>query len=246
MLLPRTCGHKGVIAQQFIGAQHLIPKVEQTTLVQDRAVGAQRCAELPMLRGEQIYRIGIRGKLPLQIKIRSCCCGASRFARLGLQAGRKLLDLIGTERLILCAREVAGDVAEEARRIAEWQESLEAKFKEMLAKEQNDFGAPQHAQLAGEAEPMCIGAEQLIAKGVEGFDWGCGVAVGNEAIHAALHLFSRTLSKGERQDLFRFGALFGDEPGDAARDDLRLPCARTGDDEERTLTVRDGGVLLVV
>ena len=93
---------------------------------------------------------------------------------------------------------------------------------------------------------MRIGAEQLIAKGVEGFDWGCGVAVGNEAVDAPLHLFSRTLSKGQRQDLFWFGALFGDEPGDAARDDLRLPCTRPSHDEEWPFAVCDGGVLLVV
>ena len=81
---------------------------------------------------------------------------------------------------------------------------------------------------------------------MEGFDWGCGVAVGNEAVDAPLHLLRRTLRKGECQDLFWLGALLGDEPGHAARDDLGLPCARTSDDEERTLAVRHGGVLLVV
>ena len=52
-----------------------------------------------------------------------------------LKICRELLNLIGTECFILGAREVAGDVAEESRRIPKWQESLEAKFKEMLAKE---------------------------------------------------------------------------------------------------------------
>jgi hypothetical protein len=93
---------------------------------------------------------------------------------------------------------------------------------------------------------MCIRTEQLIAKGVEGFDWGCGVAVGNEAIDAPLHLLRSTLRKGERQDLFWIGALFGDEPCDTTCDDLGLPCARTGDDEEWPFSVCDGGVLLVV
>jgi hypothetical protein len=61
-----------------------------------------------------------------------------------------------------------------------------------------------------------------------------------------LHLLRGALRKGERQDLFWLGALFGDEPGHATCDDLSLPSARTGDDEEWPLTVRDGGVLLVV
>ena len=81
---------------------------------------------------------------------------------------------------------------------------------------------------------------------MEGFDWGRGVAVGNEAVDAPLHLLCRTLRKGECQDLFRLGTLLGDEPSHATRDDLGLPCARTGDNEERALTVRHGGVLLVV
>jgi hypothetical protein len=116
----------------------------------------------------------------------------------------------------------------------------------MLAEEQNDFRAPQNAQLAREAEPMCVGAEQLITKGVEGFDWGRGVSVRNEAIDAPLHLLCRAFRKGECQDLFWLGTLFSDQPGNAASDDLSLPSARTGDDEEWSLTVRDGGVLLVV
>jgi hypothetical protein len=116
----------------------------------------------------------------------------------------------------------------------------------MLAKEQNHFRAPQHTQLAREAEPMCIGAEQLITKGVEGFDWGRGVSVRNEAVDAPLHLLRGALRKGERQDLFWLGTLFGDQPGNAASDDLGLPSTRTGDDEEWPLAVRDSGVLLVV
>ena len=111
----------------------------------------------------------------------------------------------------------------------------------MLAKEQNDFGAAQNAQLAREAEPMCIGAEQLITKGMKGFDWGRGVAVRNEAIDAPLHLLCRALRKGECQDLFWLGTLFGDQPGNATCDDLGLASARTGDDEEWPLTVRDSG-----
>ena len=81
---------------------------------------------------------------------------------------------------------------------------------------------------------------------MEGFDWGRGVSVGDEAVDAPLHLLRCALRKGECQDLFWLGALFGDEPGHATRDDLGLPCARTGDNEERALTVRHGGVLLVV
>ena len=81
---------------------------------------------------------------------------------------------------------------------------------------------------------------------MEGFDWCCGIAVRDQTIDAPLHLLCRALRKGECQDLFWLGTLFGDQPGNAASDDLGLPSARTGDDEERPLTVCDSGVLLVV
>ena len=93
---------------------------------------------------------------------------------------------------------------------------------------------------------MCIGAEQLIAKGVECLDWRCGVAVGNEAVDAPLHLLRCALRKGKRQDLFWLSTLLGDEPGHAAGDDLGLSCACTRDDEKWPLAMCDGGVLLVV
>ena len=72
MLLPGSRGNKGVVAQQFIGAQHLITKIEQASLVQDRAVCAQCRAELPMLEREQVDRVGIRAKVALQFKIGGC------------------------------------------------------------------------------------------------------------------------------------------------------------------------------
>ena len=134
MLLPGPCGNKGVVAQKFIGAQHLIAKIEQASLVQDRAVCAQRRAELPMLGREQVDRVGIRAKVALQFKICGCRCGTARLGSACMKICRELLNLIGTERLIFGAREVAGDIAEESRWIPKRQESFEAKFKEMLAK----------------------------------------------------------------------------------------------------------------
>ena len=195
VLLPCSCCNKRVIAQQLIGAQNLIAKIEQATLVQDGAVGAQRCAKFTVLNGEQIHRIGIRDEVFLAFKIGSCLRGVSCLLRLSLKARRKLLDLVGPKRLVLGAREVASDVAEESRGVPQRQESLESKIKEMLAKEQNDFGAPQHTQLAREAEPMCIGAKEFVTPGVKGFDWGRGVTVGNETIDAPLHLLSGALRK---------------------------------------------------
>ena len=116
----------------------------------------------------------------------------------------------------------------------------------MLAKEQNDFGAAQHTQLAREAEPMCIGAKEFVTPGVKGFDWGRGVTVRNETIDAPLHLLSGALRKGECQNLFGLGAPFGDQPGNATCNDLGFSGARTGNNEEWPLAVCDGGVLFVV
>ena len=69
MLLPCSCGNKGVVTQQLIGAQHLVPEIEQAALIQNCSIGAQRRAQLPMLGGEEVHRIGIRGKLPLEFKV---------------------------------------------------------------------------------------------------------------------------------------------------------------------------------
>ena len=40
VLLPCPCSNKRVIAQELIGTQHLIAKIKEATLIQDRAVGA--------------------------------------------------------------------------------------------------------------------------------------------------------------------------------------------------------------
>jgi hypothetical protein len=93
---------------------------------------------------------------------------------------------------------------------------------------------------------MCIRTKQLIAPGVEGFDRRRGVAIRDQAVNAPLHLFSGTLSKGERQDLLRLRTLLGDQPSHAASDYLGLSCALTGNNEKWTLTVRYSGVLLIV
>ena len=112
-----------------------------------------------MFNRQEVNRVGIRGKVPPQLKIGGGRSGAARLGRTCLKICRERLNLIGAERFVFSAREVAGDVAEESRWIAKRQESLKAELKEMFAEQEDHFGASQHAQFAGEAEPMRIGAE---------------------------------------------------------------------------------------
>ena len=93
---------------------------------------------------------------------------------------------------------------------------------------------------------MCIRTKEFVTPCVKGFDRSCGIPVRNQSINAPLHFLGRALSKSERQDLFWFGALFGDEPGHTARDDLSLSGTRTCNNKERPLAVGNGSVLLVV
>jgi hypothetical protein len=81
---------------------------------------------------------------------------------------------------------------------------------------------------------------------MEGFDWGCGITVRDQAINTPLHLLCRAFRKGQGKDLFRFRTLLSDEPGNATRDHLGFSGARTSHDKEWPLAVRNGGVLLVV
>ena len=112
-----------------------------------------------MFNRQEVNRVGIRGKVPLQLKIGGGRCSTARLGRTPLKICRERLNLIRAERFVFRAREVAGDITEEPRWIPKRQESLKAKIKEVFAEQEDHLGASQHAQFAGEAEPMRIGAE---------------------------------------------------------------------------------------
>ena len=199
-----------------------------------------------MLNGEKIHRIGIRGKVALQVKVGGCGCCASRLARPNRKVSSKTLNLVGAERLILGTREVARNVTEKLCGVAERQEPLEAKLKEVFAEQQHYFCASKYAQFARESESVGIRTKQLVAPRMKGLDRRRGVTVGHQPIDTPLHLLGRALRKGQRQDLFRLGALLGDKPGDPTGDDLRLTGSRTGNHQKRPISVCNGGVLFVV
>ena len=116
----------------------------------------------------------------------------------------------------------------------------------MLTEQQHHFRAAEHAELAGDPEAVSILAKQLIAPGMKGLDWRCGISVWNESIHPPLHLFCSTISERKCQDLFWRGALLGNQPCHSSSDDLRLPSPSASNDKEWPIAMRNRCVLFVI
>ena len=129
-------------------------------------------------------------------------------------------------------------------RVPQRQEALEPQLEEPLPQEDQDLGGRLDAQLRGEPQLHGVLAHQPVAEGVEGGEGRPDEPVGHEQVHPRLHLGGRLVGEGEAEDLLRAGPLGGDEPGDAAGDDLGLARARARHDQERALAVGDGFELL--
>ena len=69
-------------------------------------------------------------------------------------------------------------------------------------------------------------------------DRGVRVAVRDELVDADRHLLGRLVGERQGEDLRRTGTAGGNQPGDAAGDDLRLARPGAGHDQQRTLAVR--------
>jgi hypothetical protein len=120
-------GNKGIITQELIRQEHLVTKVEQAASRKDRAVGAVRRGELAVLFAESLERIGMCVELPTPLLI------LRKFEPQRLRARAKVrckrTDLIGTNTLLFCSRDVSGNITEKSGRITERGESREAEFK---------------------------------------------------------------------------------------------------------------------
>jgi hypothetical protein len=54
--------------------------------------------------------------------------------------------MIGANALLLCSRDVSGNIAEKSGRVTEWGESREAEFKEVFAEQEHHLSTTEHAQ----------------------------------------------------------------------------------------------------
>ena len=139
--------------------------------------------------------------------------------------------------LVLAAAEQRHERSQEPGRVAERPIGVELEFEQVLAEEDDAFGARQHAHVGRQAQLEGVLADQPVAERMEGRDRGVRVAVWRQLVDANGHLVGRLVGEREGQDLRRLGASGGDEPGDPAGDDLGLPRARARHDEQRPVLV---------
>jgi len=235
---------KGIVTQKLICKKHLIAKVEETAPREDGPIRAIGGGELTMFLAEPLECICMGTNVLTNLHVvnrftpqRFCAC---------TKACSKRIDLIRTNPLLLCSRDVPRNVTEESRWISERGKSRETEFKEVFPKKQHHLRAAEHAELAGDAEAMGILTKQLIAPSMKGLDWRCCISVRHESIDTPLHLICGTIGERKCQDLFWCGTLLCNQPCHSSSDDLRLSSPCPSDDKERPFTMRDRLVLIVI
>ena len=70
--------------------------------------------------------------------------------------------------------------------------------------------------------------------------------VAQQSLHALPHLLGGFVGEGDREDVPRRHAFFGDQVGDAMSDDARLAGAGAGENQQRAFGCLDGFALLFV
>ena len=89
------------------------------------------------------------------------------------------------------------------------------------------------------AEPLGLAAQDAAARGVEGEDPDRARGAAEHRLEALAHLPRGLVREGDRENLVRLHLHVDDQVSDAIREDTRLPRARSGDDEQRSLGVQD-------
>ena len=146
----------------------------------------------------------------------------------------------GRDVLVLAPAEQRGERRQETGRIAQRPVGVEVELEEVLAQEDDDLGAGQHADVGRQPELERVLADQAVAERVERRDGGVRVAVGHELVDPDRHLLGGLVGERQREDLGRPGPPGRDEPGDPTRDDLGLAGAGAGDDQQRAILVGHG------
>jgi hypothetical protein len=159
---------------------------------------------------------------------------------------RRGVRLVGTGRDIFVLgtadqRENGGDVS---RGVAKRPVAVERHFKEAVAEEDELLGTRQHLEVGRETGFERLVAQDAVAERMKRVDPRISVAVGDEFVDTAFHFGGGFLSEREGEDLRWFRLTGRDQPRDAPRDHRRLARPRAGDDQQRSIAVGDGGLLL--
>ena len=164
--------------------------------------------------------------------------GLDRRGRLGREALGERQVGAGRDVLVLASAEERRQCREEPGRVAERPVLVELELEEVLAQEDDHFGARQHPHVGRQPELERELPDQAVAECMERRDRGVRVAVRDELVDTERHLLGRLVGERQGEDLRRAGTAGGDQPGDAAGDDLRLARPGAGHDQQRALTVR--------
>src|SRR3954447_12879914 len=131
---------------------------------------------------------------------------------------------------------------------AAWHESLRVAVEllETRANEPQLVGLVVDREIRAVAEPRRLTAQDPAAGCVEGEDPDRPRLRPDRTLDPLAHLLRRLVRERDRQDLVRLDADRGEQVRDAVGEDARLPGARSGDDEQRTLGRQHGLALGLV
>ncbi len=233
------------LAQQPEGQRDLVPEVDRPVRGEQALVAGIGARELGLAtgvlgEGRGGVAIGLRRRLPRRI---------DRRRRLGRPVREPAgVGEVGVRRdvLVLRAGEQRRERVEEPRRVAQRPVLVELELEQALAQEDHGLRAGQHPDVGRQAELERELPHEPVAECVERRDRRVRVAVRDQLVDAHLHLVGRLVREREREDLRRLRAPGRDQPGDPARDDLRLAGAGAGHDEQRAIGMGDRPALLRV
>ena len=227
--VPEAAGDGGArgrrVAHESQGQGHLVAEVHEPVRRQQllvASVGSGQFALTPaVLRHRRRGGIARRGE--------------------GVRLGRHPLGVIRVRRrrdvLVLAPAEQRGQGSQEPGRVPERSIEVEVELEEVLAQEDHDFRARQHADIRRQPELQCVVADEAVTERVEGRDRRIRVAVRHELVDPDRHLGRGLVREGEGEDLRGLRPAGGDQPRDAAGDDLGLAGPGPGDDEQRAVLV---------
>ncbi len=231
------------LAQQPERERHLVPEVDRAVRREEGLVAGIGTGELGLAAGvlrEGRHGVAIRlGRgLPRRVDRR----GLLRDLR-GQPSGVREVRL-GRHVLVLGPREQGREGVQEPRRVAERPVLVQLQLEQALPQEHDRLGSRQHADVGRQPQLQGELPHEPVAERMERRDRGVRVAVRDELVDAHLHLVRGLVGERQGEDLGGLRAAGGDQPGDPARDHLRLAGAGPGHHQQRSVAVGDRAPLL--
>ena len=227
---------RGRLSEQLQAQADLVTEIDVARLPKQRLVAVVGAGKLGLAASLLLERRGgvgggvgrsrVAGDRGRQARCRSC-----RKARGVLEIGRR------AHVLVLAPAEQRRQGTQKPRGIAQGPVLVQLELEEPLPQEYHDLRAREDPRVRGQPELQRELPNEPIAERVKRGDGRVRVAVRHQLIDARLHLVGGLVREGQGQDLGRPGPPSGDQPGDAASDDLGLARPGAGDDQQRAFAV---------